>query len=325
MSEGHAETPPRPLLPAGVHVAHLLDVPSLDALRPLMVKVMMLRLLPPYLLVCHLLLLLQHLPVIPLLPLQQLSAFVESARAPVLEVSDEEEVAGASARVTTPPLEGRAERGVSLHAPRVENGGVSLRASLLAPSVGREVPGSDSVAASVHGSVTTKASSFRKAGLQSEMPGKDGEPELGCTQLDGGGLQEDGYMSLDEASAPFPALMPTTPPPRPRPTESVHTPPAQKKLSRCCLRLRPWLPLPCMQGKCQGTTFQIRLSFQRGRSGLLGQGLSYQGLSPQPWPHRGFLASSSLWRACITSRTSHIMACSSSVRNLTSRRKACKS
>ena len=55
---------------------------------------MMLRLPPPYPLAYHVPLLLQHLPVI--LQLQKLSSFAEIARAPVLEVSDEDELTGAA-------------------------------------------------------------------------------------------------------------------------------------------------------------------------------------------------------------------------------------
>ena len=39
-----------------------------------------------------------------------------------------------------------------------------------------------------------------------------------------------GYTSLDDAApAPFPGPMPTTPPPEPRLTESVHSPPPENK------------------------------------------------------------------------------------------------
>ena len=137
MSEGHAETPPPPLLPAGVHVAHLLDVPLLgrseapgdagddDAETPptLPFAVSSASAAAPS--ASH--------PAAP--RLQKFSSFAESARAPVLEVSDEEELDVESARVTTPPREGGADKEVFLHALRVENEGTLLRDSLLAPPV----------------------------------------------------------------------------------------------------------------------------------------------------------------------------------------------
>ena len=185
----------------------------------------------------------------------------------------------ASARVTTPPREGRAE-GELLHAPRS-----SLRILLLAPpvsppreggSVGKEVPGPDSVTASLHGHVTAKEHSGREAGSESETPEKKRELEVGCTQLDGARLQEDGYMSLDEASPvpPLPASMPTTPPPRPRPTESVHSPAPEKKAK----------PLVPFFGALAPPPMHARQVQRYKRKHLLGKEWNYRALSPRPWP-----------------------------------------
>ena len=49
----------------------------------------------------------------------------------------------------------------------------------------------------VPGHVMARENSGREAGFEGERSGRDREPEVGCTQLDGAGVQEDGYMSLD--------------------------------------------------------------------------------------------------------------------------------
>ena len=134
MTEGHAETPPPPLLPAGVHVAHLLDAPLFgrpEAPRGEGDDVETPPTLPFGVPSASTAAASASHPAAP--RLQNLSSLAESARAPGLEVSDEEELAGARAHVTTLSREGTAEGAVSSHAPRVENGGTSLRAPLLAP------------------------------------------------------------------------------------------------------------------------------------------------------------------------------------------------
>ena len=102
-------------------------------------------------------------------------------------------------------------------------------------------------------------------------------------------VQEDDYMSFDEASPVplFPASMPTTFPARPRPTESVHSPPPEKKA-------KPLVPvlgaLAPPQGKCRGTASQTCLTTLQGRHLLPEREWNYQALSPQPWLRRGFPA-----------------------------------
>ena len=117
--------------------------PSLGVLMCLgMLRMMPLRPPPLYPLVYHLLLLLFHLLV------RKLSSFAESAKNPLLEVSDDE----CECSCDESPRDGRNERrgreASSPHAVRVENKGALLRDSLHAPPV---LPGEGNISGrSVH-------------------------------------------------------------------------------------------------------------------------------------------------------------------------------